>query len=93
MVDSGLARSEAALVRSNQRIGVVLQSFTQYACKDLICDREKAYTPIVGAYRGVSLFQDSTQSTKVPITGHVHYDWGAVSLFRPRRLVPVHWLL
>ena len=71
LVDGGLARSEAALIRSNQCLGVELQSFTQYARKDLICDREKAHNPIVGPYRGVSLFQDRTQSTKVPIAGHV----------------------
>ena len=44
-----------------------LQSFTQCARKDLIFDREKAYTPIVGAYREVTLFQDRTQSTNIPI--------------------------
>ena len=38
-----------------------------------ICDREKAYTPIVGAYRGVSLFQDRTQSTNVPIAGNAFF--------------------
>ena len=71
MVDVGLAISEAALIRSNQCLDIGLQSFTQYARKELICDREKAYTPIVGAYRGVFLFQDRTQSTKVSIAGHV----------------------
>ena len=40
-------------------LSVGLQSFTQYAGKDLICDREKAYTPIICTYRGVSLFQDT----------------------------------
>ena len=69
-VDGGLARSEAALIRSNHWLGVELQFFTQYARKDLIFDREKSYTPIVGAYRRVSLFQDRAQSTKVPIAGH-----------------------
>ena len=63
-------RSDAALIRSNQCLSVRLKSFTQYARKDLICDREKAYTSIVGAYCGVSLFQDRTQSTKVSIAGH-----------------------
>ena len=42
LVDSGLARSEAALIRSNQCIGVGLQSFAQYARKDLICDRGRS---------------------------------------------------
>ena len=51
LVDGGLARSEAALIRSNQCLGLGLQSFIQFARKDLICNREKAYSPIVGAYR------------------------------------------
>ena len=33
----------------------------------------KVYTPIVGAYRGVCLFQDRTQSTKVIIAGHAFF--------------------
>ena len=41
-----------------------MASFTQYAREDLICDSEKAHTPIVGAYREVSLFQDRPQTTK-----------------------------
>ena len=92
-MNGGLARSEAALIRSNQCLGVGLHSFTQYARKDLICDREKAFTPIIAydrndflcdremayslivhsAYRGISLFQDRTQSTKVPIAGHAFF--------------------
>ena len=47
-----------------------LQSFTQYACKDLVSDREKVYTLIVGAYPRVSLFQDRIEDTEVPIVGH-----------------------
>ena len=68
-----LTRSEDALIRSNQCLGVGLQSFTQYARKDLICDWEKAYTLIVGAYHRVSLFQDRTQSTKISIGGHAFF--------------------
>ena len=52
---------------------VWVQSFTQNACKDLICDWEKANTLIVGTYRGVFLFHDRTQSTKVPIAGHAFF--------------------
>ena len=75
--------SEAALVRFNQCINVGLQSFTQYARKDLICDRKKAYTPMVGAYHVVSLFHDRTQSTNVSIAGH--------ALFQPYSAdKPVH---
>ena len=46
---------------------------TQYTRKNLTCDREKAYSPTVGSYRRVSLFQDGTQSTKVPIAGHAFF--------------------
>ena len=63
-------------------------SYQFIAPKYLICDEEKAYTPIVGAYRGVSLFQDSTQSTKVAIAGH--------ALFQPYsadKLVHAPWKL
>ena len=73
LIDGGLTRSEAALIRSNQCLSVGLQSFTQYARKDFICDTEKAYTPIVSAYRGVSLFQDRTENTKVPIAGYAFF--------------------
>ena len=73
LVDGGLASSEIALIRSNQCLGVGLQSFTQYARKDLICDREKAYIPIVAANGGVSLFADRRQSTKVPIAGNAFF--------------------
>ena len=58
MVDDELSRSEALLIRSNQRFDEWLQSFTQYAYKNLICDREKACTLAVDAYRRVPLFQD-----------------------------------
>ena len=49
LVDCGLARSEAALIRSNQCFDAWLQSLTQYA-------REKGYSPIVSTYRRVFLF-------------------------------------
>ena len=57
LVNGGFARSQAALIRSNQCFDEWIQSFTQYACKNLTCDREKAYTPVVGAYRRFSLFE------------------------------------
>ena len=41
-MNGGLARSESALISSNQCFDEWLQSFTQYARKNLICGREKA---------------------------------------------------
>ena len=64
------SRSEAALIRSDQRFNEWLQSFTQYACKIITCDREKAYTTIAGVYRRISLSLDRTENTEVPIVGH-----------------------
>ena len=61
---------ETALIRSTQCFDEWFQSFTKYACKNLICDKEKAYTPVVGAYRRDSLFLDRTEDTEFPIVGH-----------------------
>ena len=71
MVD--LLSLKPRLIWSDQCLGVELHSFTQYTRKDLICDRKKAYTPIVVAYRKVSLFQDRTQITKVSIAEHTFF--------------------
>ena len=48
-----------------------LQSFTQFACKNLICDREKTDISVLGSYRTVSLFKDRTEDTEVRIVEHI----------------------
>ena len=80
-----LVRSEAALIRSNQCFDKWLQSFTQYACKDFICDREKPYIPVVGTYRRASLFWDRTENIAVSIIWHTF-----LLLFASRRSTSYH---
>ena len=48
LINGTFVRSEAALISSNQCFDESLQSFTQHACKNLICNGDKAYTPVVG---------------------------------------------
>ena len=43
--------------------------FTQYARRNPICGREKAFTPLVGAYRMVPIFQDRMEDGEVPVVG------------------------
>ena len=38
--------------------------------KNLICDREQAYTPVVGAYFGFSPFRGRAENTEVAIVEH-----------------------
>lgn len=45
------------------------QSLTQYSHKCLIYNPEETYITVVGAYCGVSLFQDRTDNAEVPIMG------------------------
>ena len=70
LVDGGLSRSEATLIRSNQLVDDGLQSFTQFARHDLICDIKKANPTVVGANGGIAFLVDWAEHTETPSGMH-----------------------
>ena len=73
LVNGRYSRSEATLIRPNQFIDNGLQSFTNYAGQDLICDVKETYTTVIRANCAISLFVYWAEYAKIPISRHAFF--------------------
>ena len=78
LVYDWFARSETALIRTNQFVDEWFQPFTLNAWQDSICNREQTYATIIATDCGITFFKYWAEQTQTPFTWHA-FQWPYVS--------------